>query len=119
MQPWSHHSTGRGDGSRYIIGFSITGRRRTRPAQGEVEMRLRAIVLALLSLTTVSFQSRAVTTYSSSFLEKRIATATIPDRNDMVLYFSVVVGTFKGTEIHGVAVGDGIYYQLTGTSKFS
>jgi hypothetical protein len=79
-------------------------------------MRLRAIVLALLGLTTVSFQSRAVTTYSSSFLEKTIATATIPDRNDMVLYFSVVVGTFKGAEIHGVAFGDGIYYQLTGTS---
>jgi hypothetical protein len=77
-------------------------------------MRIRAIVLALLGMTLASSDATAVTTYSSSLLQKIIATATVPDRNDTPLYFSVVAGRLEAGETRGVASGDGVYYQLSG-----
>lgn len=78
-------------------------------------MRLRAIVLALFGMTLASSDAMAITTYSSSLLQKVVATATVTDRNDISLYFSVLVGRLEAGETHGVASGDGVYYQASGT----
>jgi hypothetical protein len=39
----------------------------------------------------------------------------VPDRNDIPLYFSVVDGRLEAGETRGVASGDGVYYQSSGT----
>jgi mannose-6-phosphate isomerase-like protein (cupin superfamily) len=77
-------------------------------------MRLRAIVLALFGIA-ISLDASALTTYSHSPWEKNIAVATIPDRDGIPLYFSVVAGTLEDEAVRGISSGDGIYYQLTGS----
>lgn len=49
------------------------------------------------------------------FCKKIVATATVPDRNDTPLYFSVLAGRLATGETRGVASGDGVYYQSSGT----
>lgn len=78
-------------------------------------MRIRAIVLTLFGMTLASSEATAVTTYSSSLLHKIVATATVLDRNDTPLYFSVLAGRLDAGENRGVASGDGVYYQSSGT----
>ena len=79
-------------------------------------MRLRAIVLALFGMV-ISFSASAVTTYSHSSSENNIASATIPDRDSIPLYFSVLSGTLEAEAFRAVASGDGIYYQLEGIAE--
>jgi mannose-6-phosphate isomerase-like protein (cupin superfamily) len=85
--------------------------------EGEVEMRLRAITLALLGITLVSSEAAAITTYSTSVLQKIIAFATVPDRNDTPLYFNVRAGILKTNKVQEISFGDGIYYQLSGSAE--
>jgi hypothetical protein len=54
-------------------------------------------------------------TYSSSQFSKIIAADTVPNHDDLQLYFSVRAGTFWSTEIDEVATADGVYYQYFGT----
>jgi len=78
-------------------------------------MRLRAIALAVVFVLLASAEASAVDTYSTSQFRKIIAQATVPDRNNEQLYFSVVAGTFWTQEIHKLASCDGVYYQFSGT----
>src|SRR5271154_1219350 len=80
-------------------------------------MRLRAIALAILAALLTPWAALAVETYSSSQFHQLIAKATVPDRNDEQLYFSVVAGTFWANEVQRWAASDGIYYQFTGTTE--
>lgn len=82
-------------------------------------MWLRAVVLALSGMSLVSADATAIITYSSSLLQKIVATATVPDRNDIPLYFTVVAGRLEAGEARGVASGDGVYYQSSGTVDIS
>jgi hypothetical protein len=80
-------------------------------------MRLGAAVLMILGFLLAPLSASAVETYSSSQLHHLIAKASVPDRNNEQLYFSVVAGTFRTTEVQRRAASDGVYYQLTGTSE--
>lgn len=78
-------------------------------------MRPRAIALAIVCILLGSSKASAVETYSTSQFRKIIAQATVPDRNNKQLCFSVVAGTFWTSEIKKLALGDGIYYQFSGS----
>ena len=82
-------------------------------------MRPGAIALAVVSLLLSSAEASAVDTYSTSQFRKIIAQATVPDRNNEQLYFSVVAGTFWSSEIHKLALNDGIYYQFSGDVRLT
>jgi mannose-6-phosphate isomerase-like protein (cupin superfamily) len=77
-------------------------------------MRLMILVLAASVTIFASSEALAITTYSSSpFRTITVATATVPDRDNAPLYFSILSGS---GEVQGVAPGDEIYYQYKGTS---
>jgi len=78
-------------------------------------MRLRAIVLAIVTIALASPRASAVETYSSTQFRKLIAHAVVPDRDSEQLYFSVMAGTFWRGEVRRWAPADGIYYQYSGT----
>jgi mannose-6-phosphate isomerase-like protein (cupin superfamily) len=77
-------------------------------------MRPRIIALAMLA-ALVSAKAWAIDTYSTSQFRKIIAQATVPDRNNEQLYFSVLAGTFWTNEIQRRTSSDGVYYQFSGT----
>jgi mannose-6-phosphate isomerase-like protein (cupin superfamily) len=77
-------------------------------------MRPGAIALAVVSVLLASAEASAVETYSTSQFRKTIAQATVPDRNNEQLYFSVIAGTFWSHEMHKLASSDGVYYQFGG-----
>ncbi len=79
-------------------------------------MRLGTLVLALFAAIFSSSEATAITTYSSSPFHTIIATATVPDRNNAPLYFSILSGFGK---VDGVAPGDEVYYQSTGTAEIN
>jgi mannose-6-phosphate isomerase-like protein (cupin superfamily) len=78
-------------------------------------MRPGAIALAVVFVLLASAEASAVDTYSTSQFRKIVAQATVPDRNNEQLYFSVVAGTFWTNEIHKLALSDGVYYQFSST----
>lgn len=78
-------------------------------------MRRGAIALAIACILFGSSEASAVDTYSTSQFRKVIAQATVPDRNNEQLYFSIVAGTFWTNEISKLALSDGVYYQFSGT----
>jgi hypothetical protein len=80
-------------------------------------MRLGAIILAIFGAALASSETMAITTYSSSPLSKMIVTATVPDRNDAPLYFTIREGILQSGNMRGVAPGDGMYYQSSGTAE--
>jgi hypothetical protein len=80
-------------------------------------MRRGALVLAVLGAALISPKALAVTTYSTSPFRTLIAEATVPDRNDAQLYFSVHSGIVPPREKDEVALDDGIYYQSTGQAR--
>jgi mannose-6-phosphate isomerase-like protein (cupin superfamily) len=82
-------------------------------------MRLNALVLAILGVMTLSSEARALTTYSTSPFRTEIAEATVPDRDDARLYFSVYSGFVSTNEQRELAFGDGIFYQSTGRARLT
>jgi mannose-6-phosphate isomerase-like protein (cupin superfamily) len=80
-------------------------------------MRLRTIAFAILGALLTPWPALGVETYSSSQFHQLIAKATVPDRNNEQLYFSVIAGTFWTNEVRKWASSDGIYYQFTGTAE--
>jgi mannose-6-phosphate isomerase-like protein (cupin superfamily) len=85
-----------------------------RPEKEEMEMRLGNLVFALFAVIVAPSEATAITTYSSSPSRTIIATATVPDRNNVPLYFSILSGSGK---LDGVASGDEVFYQSTGTAE--
>jgi hypothetical protein len=77
-------------------------------------MRVAPIVLSIFGAMLASSEAVAAT-YSSSHFSKIIATATVPDRDNPQLYFSVRAGTLRSGEMDQITPSDGIYYQYSGT----
>lgn len=78
-------------------------------------MRPGAVALAIVCILLGSLKASAVETYSTSQFRKIIAQATVPDRNNEQLYFSIVAGTFWTHEVHKLTSSDGVYYQFSGS----
>jgi hypothetical protein len=86
-----------------------------REEQGEAEMRLTPIVLAIFGAMIGSSAAIAVT-YSSSPFSKIIATARLPDGDNPEVYFGVRVGTLWSREAADLIIAiDGFYYQYSRT----
>jgi hypothetical protein len=77
-------------------------------------MLLQVIILVFLAMLLDSSESGAFTTYSTSTHQRIIASAMVPDRDNAPLYFSVQAGQLEAGEAHGIASGDGVYYQSSG-----
>lgn len=78
-------------------------------------MRLWASVLAMVAVLLGTRQAAGIETYSSSQFRRVIAKATVPNRENGSLYFSVRGGTFRTEQISATAPGDGVYYQFSGS----
>src|ERR1700758_5207509 len=81
-------------------------------------MRVAPIVLAIFGAMLASSEAVAAT-YSSSHFSKIIATATVPNRDNPQLYFSIRAGTLWSSETDQITPSDGIYYQYSGTVEIT
>jgi mannose-6-phosphate isomerase-like protein (cupin superfamily) len=77
-------------------------------------MRVAPIVLAIFGAMLACSEAVAVT-YSSSHFSKIIATASVPNRDNLQLYFGIRAGTVWSGEMDQITPSDGIYYQYSGT----
>jgi mannose-6-phosphate isomerase-like protein (cupin superfamily) len=81
-------------------------------------MRVAPIILAIFGAMLASSEAVAAT-YSSSHFSKIIATATVPNRDNPQLYFSIRAGTLWSSETDQITPSDGIYYQYSGTVEIT
>ncbi|HTT80497.1 MAG TPA: hypothetical protein VMF86_12540 [Stellaceae bacterium] len=76
-------------------------------------------MLAALGAAVASSKASALTTYSTSPFRTIIAEATVPDRNDSKLYFSVRSGIVSHDGKPEITSADGIYYQSSGDAQIT
>jgi mannose-6-phosphate isomerase-like protein (cupin superfamily) len=87
------------------------------PERAEVDMRYKMIGIALLGLALATPASAQTTTHSTSTAGTVLATATLPLVTAVPLYVRLIGITLYYGEGGGFSAGNGILYQLSGTSK--
>jgi len=89
------------------------------PKTAEVDMRYTMIGIALFGFTLVTSAPAQITTHSTSAAGTMVAGATLAGVTDVPLYIRVIDTTLYFGEVRGFSAGDGILYQVSGTSSLS
>jgi mannose-6-phosphate isomerase-like protein (cupin superfamily) len=92
--------------------FPITG-------ELEVDMRYAIFAVSLLGVALATSVTAQPTSYSSSDARTLVATGALPTVTATPLYLSVVGTTIWSGSKSGVSAGNGILYQISGTTEIS
>src|SRR5260221_6385546 len=89
------------------------------PGELEVDMRHAITGIALLGVALATSVAAQPTSYSSSNAGTLVATVALPTVSAMPLYLRVIGATIWSGEESGVSAGNGILYQMSGTTEIS
>jgi mannose-6-phosphate isomerase-like protein (cupin superfamily) len=82
-------------------------------------MRHPIIGSVLLGVTLATSVAAQPTSYSSSNARTLVATGALPTVSAMPLYFRIIGATISSGEETGFSAGNGILYQMSGTTEIS